>query len=123
MFILKHLITPEYCRGPMTRLISGRPIGANRRAIRQRLNAVPATWTIEASTIFRVCGFEYGGLFYVINCYAIASNVGSVNLAFSVVKVHFPNNPEIVSYSPAGGILYKVHLPNIVLWPPTPSFL
>ena len=127
--ILGHLIAPEYCCGPMTKLIRA-TIQADRSAQidelfddAKRLNAVPSTWAVEASTIFHVRGFEYGALFYVTDCYVIESNVGSANLALSVVKVHFQNHLETVSYSPAGDILYEVHLPNTVLWPPTPGLV
>ena len=124
--ILRHLISPDYCRGPMTDLIRA-TIQADRSAQlnelfddAKRLDAAPSTWAVEASTIFHVRGFEYGALFYVTDCYVIASNVGSANLALSVVKVHFQNHLETVSYSRAGDILYEVHSPKTVLWSPTP---
>jgi len=87
----------------------------------KRLNAAPSTWAADTSTIFHVRGFEYGALFYVTDCYVIASNNGSADLSLSVVKVHFQNHLETVSYSRAGDILYEVHLPNTVLWSPTPG--
>src|ERR1035441_3449048 len=102
--MLEHLIAPDYSRGPVTDLIRATIEANSPTEINvlfddaKRLNAAPSTWAKEASTIFHVRGFEYGALFHVTDCYMIASNDHSPNLVLNVVKVHFQNHLETVSY-------------------------
>jgi hypothetical protein len=119
--ILKHLVAPAYCHGPVTDLIKATVRAGNSPEISElfedakRLNAAPFTSAAEGCKIFHVRGFEYGALFYVTDCYVVPSNEGSANLALSVVAVLFQNHLETIGYSHAGDILYEVHSPKTLL--------
>ena len=121
--ILKHIVAPDYCHGPLTKVIRAAIRADNFERIREvhddarRLNAAPFTLLSDDSTVFHVQGFEYGALFYVTDCYVIPSRK-SPELSVSVVLVNFQNHLETVTYSRAGDLLYELHSPNTVLWSP-----
>jgi len=67
---------------------------------------------IGKERVFYVSGFDYGGGFYVTDCFVIPHNEGTDRLTLSVVTVDTGNSLKVFQFNRHGDFLYEVHHPD-----------